>query len=501
MSASPPLNPRRQTRRITTPSSPEIDLETRFDLIDQMFHPHNPPPSINLEVNLEEEATSELSPDDQDDSILPPLEIEPLSKINNSDYTYANIVTLLSPSINNVKLPISKMEVHKWYRISTLGNTLLETWQQVGLTIEPNKEVLFKCIYVPPETEGEAIVYESTPACMAVHELSRQLDYDTIIETFQQIIGEEKIDAELSLPIYLNKSVEGNQSILHYVAKEFYKMIVSLLHKHNSNETEDSWTHVFDSYDKRLLLAKHAIFHTEEGIMFHPKFGNGSDDVDASELLIIKMFIQALPIQIQLAWAQNYMNEFITGYGQSLETFDPTLVGDMGFIASCINGNLEKILLSIIPAITYFYKNERPAVETPEERAQMLINSLTGSEFQNYFGSVEDVEGPTIEGYKHYILENKTINEERKTRYLDLLNKENPNNVISIIENIIHTMSGGAMKFWRKNKTQQHNHIKKSRRKLNKSNKSKKINRRITRKVFKKKHITKHTKKAVVKKM
>jgi hypothetical protein len=153
------------------------------------------------------------------------------------------------------------------------------------------------------------------------------------------------------------------------------------------------------------------------------------------------MFIESLPFQIQVAWAQNYIKEFIQGYEQSLDTFDPKRRSHMGFIASCLNGNLEKSLLSIRTAITHFYPEGWGLEEdSAEEKLRVLKNAVTGSEFEKYFGSVEDIAGPTLEGYKKYIQDNPDINADRKQKFLSLL--EDPA-IIAKIEETIQMMSGG----------------------------------------------------------
>lgn len=112
----------------------------------------------------------------------------------------------------------------------------------------------------------------------------------------------------------------------------------------------------------------------------------------------------------------------------------------MGFIASCLNGNLEKMLLSITPAIVKFYPLELEE-ETEEQKLQTLKNAVTGSLFQKYFESVEDVAGPTLDGYKNYIQTNPEFNnkEELRQKYLELLKDQT---IIDKITETITIMSG-----------------------------------------------------------
>jgi hypothetical protein len=111
----------------------------------------------------------------------------------------------------------------------------------------------------------------------------------------------------------------------------------------------------------------------------------------------------------------------------------------MGFIASCLNGNLEKFLLSIRTAIIQFYPLELEE-ETEKDKLQTLKNAVTGSEFQIYFATVEDINGPTVEGYKEYIRTNASLNAERRDKFLALL--EDPE-IVKMIEDTIRIMSGG----------------------------------------------------------
>ena len=208
---------------------------------------------------------------------------------------------------------------------------------------------------------------------------------------------------------------------------------------HNADDSEDSWTHIYDDTEKRKQLVKHAIFNSEEGIMNHPRFDYESRNAYPENILLLNMFIESLPIQVQVAWAQNYIKEFIEGYGQELETFDRENRSDIGFIASCLNGNLEKFLLSIRTAIVQFYPVEIEE-ETEEQKLQTLKNAVTGSEFQKYFQTVDDIDGPTMLGYKNYIQSNADVKEELRQKYLELL--EDPE-IVKKIEETISIMSGG----------------------------------------------------------
>ena len=105
-----------------------------------------------------------------------------------------HIVQLLTPNIIHYKLPISKMVEHKWYGISELGNTTLEEWKRIsGIELDkmPTIGYVFKCISVPKQKEGEAVVYIANPPCMDVHELSKQLNITRIFNVFK-LIGQNK---------------------------------------------------------------------------------------------------------------------------------------------------------------------------------------------------------------------------------------------------------------------------------------------------------------------
>ena len=394
-------------------------------------------------------ADADLMDQDQDqdqESALPPLEISPDAKINNgSNITYENIVALLVPKFNSVKIPISQMQLHKWYGIASLGTTPPDVWARNNVT--PNIGTVFKCLEAPIPAEGEAIVYESTPACMAVHELSRKLDISTILKTFKEVIPDGPFDSVYStLTLGQTTDSEALAAFAIYLYKELYV----LLGKHNADETADAWTHVFDDVEKRKQFIKHAVFHKDEGIMHHPKFDTRLRNTNAEDLLVMALFIEELPLQVQVTWAQNYIKEFITGYDQELDTFDPTRYMPMGFIASCVNGNLEKFLLTISGAITHFY----PAAiveESAEEKLQLLRKNITDSEFNKYFTTVQlDPAGPSMEGYKRYIETTPDLNtnEERRRQFLALL--EDPD-IIAKIEETIGFMSGGRRRYKKNN--------------------------------------------------
>ena len=411
---------------------------------------------------------------------LPPIIIDPQTPINDSEYTYNDIVLLLTPQMKKVvKLPLSQMKAHSWYGIHSLGNTSIETWRQVGL----NKPVPmigdgFKCIMAPPAEEGEAVVYESGPACMAVHNL--KFDLNRVLKIFYKITGIER-EAEFALAT--------PQQELQSYATDFYKMLIILLGKHNTNENVGD-TQVFDNLAQRKRMVKHAVFHYEEGLIIYPGFD--ISDVDSvsgirgnpRDLLVIMKFVELLPEQLQVDWAQHYINEFITGYGKELATFDPSERSELGFIASCINGNMEKIMLTFSAAIRDFYRSDerkRPSDVTEEEsnaeKRQDLIATLTGSEFQAYFKTLRDDMGPSIAGYTTYIEEKDGFSNEKRRQMLLLLNEPD---IIAQLEEQISYVSGG--------------------RKIKKQTTGKVMRKRTTMKVFNKKNKNKKNKPHLTKK-
>ena len=140
-------------------------------------------------------------------SILPSpldaeIEIQPTTVINprvGSNVIYQDVVEILSPKIINEKKTLSEMAKYKWYRISELGNTSRATWTQVGVEAdeEPAVQTLFKCIAVPAHEEGEAVVYESQPVCMAVHELAKPIrdNLENILKMFIDVVYGSKGEA------------------------------------------------------------------------------------------------------------------------------------------------------------------------------------------------------------------------------------------------------------------------------------------------------------------
>jgi uncharacterized protein YjbI with pentapeptide repeats len=409
----------------------------------------------------------------EEENILPPLVIDKTAKINDrygQTYTFENIVSLLSPKITNVKIPLSQMGLNKWYGIASLGNTVPSIWEQVGVN-EPHIGTVFKSEAVPNQESGEAIVYETVATCMAVHELSRMLDINNLFKTFLDSVDSEVFSHEFDT--LTRRGLIHDQDQLDKFAMMLYNYLLYLLSKHNDDETVDSWTHIYDDIEKRKQLVKHAVFNSEEGIMYHPRFDYSLQNGYSEDILLLIMFIESLPPQVQVAWAQNYIKEFIEGYGQQLETFDRTKRSDIGFIASCLNGNLEKFLLSITPAIVKFYPLELEE-ETEEQKLQNLKSAVTGSFFEKYYKTVDDVAGPTLEGYKNYIQTNPEFNnkEELRRKYLELLEDQT---IIDKITETIDIMSGGKKKRVMKFKTMK-------RRKTIKRNTDKKKHKKTVRK-------------------
>jgi uncharacterized protein YjbI with pentapeptide repeats len=381
---------------------------------------------VNAAITIEEKTLSPLVID-------PKLNI--VDRIGNN-YTFEDIVNLLTPKINNVKIPLSHIEINKWYGIASIGNTSAAIWKEVGVDGEPRIGTVFKCKTTPLHEDDEAIVYETVPACMAVHQLSQALNNDKIFGTFLDIVGTDVLEHEYE---HITHRVVDEVGKLEISAMLLYKFIVYILTFHTSDDSEESWTHIYDDTEKLKKVVKHAVFNNEEGIMYHPRFDYRMQKSHPQDILLLIMFLESLPYQVQVAWAQNYIKEFIEGYGQSLETFDRTIRSDMGFIASCLNGNLEKFLLSIRTAIIQFYPLELEE-ETEEDKQNLLKIAVTESEFQKYFGSIQDDTSPTLEGYKIYIQTSASLSEERRNKFLTLL--EDPE-IVKKIEETISISSGG----------------------------------------------------------
>lgn len=391
-----------------------------------------------LSYEVEDEfADIQYEPIEEDQERLAPLEIDPDQPINEgvSGNTYGELVKLLAPSnTKKVKLPISRMEMDKWYGISSIGNTSPDVWSQLNV-VEPLIGKVFQCIFVPEQQEGESMVYETVAPCMAVHSIAGGLDKRQIIQFFDATMAQDK--TESAYDTLVSNYPDPNEQ-LNYLSKEFFNFLMSRLGKHNADETEDSWTHVYDDIELRKTLVKHAIFHVEEGIKNHPFFDKTNRYSGPEFFLLIQEFLKVLPIQVQVVWAQNYIQEFITGYGQTLDTFDPTLRSPEEFIASCLNGNLEKLLISIVTGVTHFYKSERE-IEGEEQEQERLLDALLGSEFQNYYGELID-EGPTLDGFIKHIKEGPIISENDREKYIEILNDPNYKRQI---EDNINVYTGG----------------------------------------------------------
>lgn len=387
-------------------------------------------------------------------TILPSLpQLNPYTLINNSAFTYLDIIKMLNPAIKNVILPASKMEVHKWYRVSDMGDTPINVWNESGVQlkrdqanniIEPKKldlEKSFKCLQVPDEMMCEGFVYESTPDCMAIHELSAKLNIHKLMENFSLIVGNEEIVKEIKKhytpPITNTEFLQSLMAILR-------KVMNSLLNKHNAEDGAEGWTNIYDQVAQRNSFINHALYHHDEGLIKHP-FLDPVFNGNPTYLLYLILFLNTLPIQIRVYWAQNYMMQFITGYGQTLETFDPTRkMPPYNFIASCINGNFEKLFLSIGGAIAHFI-NGNLIVESEEEKQENLKKILAKNveaEFETYYGTSED---PTVEGYEKYLQEKAItadFTEEKKAKYLTILTTDA--SVRSKLKCFVHRISGGG---------------------------------------------------------
>jgi surface protein len=270
---------------------------------------------------------------------------------------------------------------------------------------------------------------------MAIHTLSRKLNLSLIFQTFIDCVGSDVIKDDF------NSS--STKTKLELSAILLYNLIKLNLSIHNADENADSWTHIYDNIANTKKLINHAIFNVHEGLMKHPRFESHPE-----QLLYIVKFIELLPQQIQVAWAKFYIKEFIEGYGQKLETFDP-IKKSQGCIASCINGNFEKLLLSISTAITQFYPSGW-GLEPVTDENDLLKAAITGSEFEKYYSTTAvDINGPTLEGYRKYI--KGLVNAELREKYLNLLTDQE---VVNSIQGIIDLMSGGKSgRFNKHNKT------------------------------------------------
>jgi uncharacterized protein YjbI with pentapeptide repeats len=461
----------------------------------------------SVEDELAEEADQEQAEEKKhkgwtEGQILPPLVIDPKSKTSDrygNNYTFEDMVTLLTPKINK-QIKLSEMEVNKNYAIVSLGNTDPDIWTQVGVEIADTPPAIgteFKCTAIPIPEEGEATVNEVVNTCMDIHELARKIDIDNLLKTFVNIVGTEVFTREYERAT--QGLVTENEKLKKF-GRMLYNLLLYLLSNHNSDETADSWTHIYDDIEKRKQLVKHAVFNKEEGIMYHPRFEHEYVNSYTDDLLLLIMFIESLPLQLQVTWAQHYIQDFIEGYynedmegyGQLMSTFNPKQHMSSGFIASCMNGNFEKFLLSMSTAITKFYPEGWGIVEeTAEEKLQNLKNAVTGSLFEKYFKSVEtDPAGPSLEGYKNYIQTSPEFNEKEglRQKYIELLEEKE---IFDKITETINIMSGGKKKKHntgtrRKTNTRKTNTRKTNTRKTN----TRKTNTRKTntRKTYKKKH-------------
>ena len=464
----------------------------------------------SVEDELAEEADQEQAEEKKykgwtEGQILPPLVIDPKSKTNDlygNNYTFEDMVTLLTPKINK-QIKLSEMEVNKNYAIVSLGNTDPDIWTQVGVEIADTPAAIgaeFKCIAIPIPEEGEATVNEVVNTCMDIHELARKIDIDNLLKTFVNIVDTEVFTREYE------RSTQGlvteNEKLKKF-GRMLYNLLLYLLSNHNSDEPADSWSHIYDDIEKRKQLVKHAVFNKEEGIMYHPRFEHEYVNSYTDDLLLLIMFIESLPLQLQVTWAQHYIQDFIEGYynedmegyGQLMSTFNPKQHMSSGFIASCMNGNFEKFLLSMSTAITKFYPEGWGIVEeTAEEKLQNLKNTVTGSLFEKYFKSVEtDPAGPSLEGYKTYIQTSPEFNEKEglRQKYIELLEDKE---IVDKITETINIMSGGKKKKHItgtrrktiKRKTDKKKHkktLKNSKRKINNSNNHKKTLKNSKRKI------------------
>lgn len=392
--------------------------------------------------------------------------INPNAFINNSTITYQAVVEMLSPSIHSVVLPVSKMEVHNWYRVSEVGDTPVEMWTAIGVPwkmddkkrlIEPKvlaTEKPFECLTVPDEKVCEGFVYMSTPDCMAVHDLSGKLDKRQLMEKFALIIGnKELIDG------FKTHYTLSNKDLLKHFIDILATTIDNLLKLHNQDDGENGWTSEYDKPAQRAKFIKHALYHEKEGLINHVFFDADvtfNTDVTGSPyyVLYLIMFLNTLPLQMRVYWAQNYIYQFITGYEQTLQTFDPTKkIPPYNFIASCIGGNLEKALLTFRDAINHFTDGTL-IQETEAERQENLLRIYTKNVeagFEEYYGTTEE---PSVEGYENYLAQREitdSFTADIQRQYIAIL--KNDPVVRSKLTCVINRISGGGKKRTKKHTT------------------------------------------------
>jgi uncharacterized protein YjbI with pentapeptide repeats len=414
-----------------------------------------------IEEEEEEEAEGDEAEADEEDTpseVLPPLPpLDPYTPINNSTITYNDVLKMLNPAIKNVMVPASKMELHKWYRVSDPGDTPAKVWNDSGVPwktdntkkiIEPKKldtEKAFKCVNVPVEIACEGLVYESTPECMAVHELSEKLNKPELVEKFSRIVGKSVIDKEMAE--HYNASARDSQELLKHIVNDFETMLKGLLHSHNAEDGgAEGWTKIYDTAARRNTFINHALYHKEEGLIKHPFFVPDFNG-EPVFLLSLMLFIKTLPMQMQVYWAQVYMQQFITGYGQTLEEFDPTKrMPPYNFIASCINGNIEKLFLSIGSAISNFIDGNliQETEREKQENLKQILAKNVEAEFETYYGTTDD---PTVEGYLTYLKDKEITADftaEKKAQYLTILNEDAV--IQSKLKCFVHRISGGGGK-------------------------------------------------------
>lgn len=109
----------------------------------------------------------------------------------------------------------------------------------------------------------------------------------------------------------------------------------------------------FKNEHKRIDMIKDAILDRDESLITAHN-SNLSEAKNFSKIgsiiniiLIINLFFEEMPSELQSYFAQNYIVSFIEGYGQTLKTYvrhNNTIIGTRG---SCFLGNFEKLLFSI----------------------------------------------------------------------------------------------------------------------------------------------------------
>lgn len=271
---------------------------------------------------------------------------------------------------------------------------------------------------------------EETKKCTDVHKVftyvaDGDLFFKILVEaTNYKLIGKYNIANEYVVPEKLQRQIEH----------DYMKMLNDFLSKSdmpgfkNKINRAKMIIHAV-LYDDIYLLEGGTPVEGKEGIaiLADPIYGKitipklGGNIYDILNLFI--KFLNLLPSEVQTTYAEYYMQEFIQGYGNSIDDFQ--LNRQDGWIASCAPGNFQKTLIGFMVLDSFVDTPVKTAEEIREElehvdksvlidNLKMIINTVYQTLYQLPTSRM------TIESLKQAVIENLKRNDNQYLiKYVD----------------------------------------------------------------------------------